>query len=224
MTLADSTSGAVIYYTTDGSTPTTASAVYGTPLTVSRTTTIKAIATASGYSSSAVASATYTINSSSTTTSVNIATAADVYGIGINGAAVQGGGLDGSGSAYSGTLLGTSATWSGITFTLAGAGALDAVSNTTLALPAGNYSTLYMLATGVNGNQTNQTFVVTYTDGTTSTVTQSLSDWYSPQVYTGESIALTEAYRLNLNGSADNRTFYVYGYALTINAARPSRA
>jgi len=60
--LACATSGAAIYYTLDGSIPTTASAKYSAALPVNQTTTIKAIATATGYKSSAVASATYTIN------------------------------------------------------------------------------------------------------------------------------------------------------------------
>ena len=36
-----------------------------------------------------------------------------------------------------------------------------------------------LLATAVNGNQANQTFIVTYTDGTTSSFTQSVSDWFT---------------------------------------------
>ena len=56
------TSGATIWYTTDGSTPTSASKVYSGPVTVSATTTIKAYATAGGMTDSAVASATYTIS------------------------------------------------------------------------------------------------------------------------------------------------------------------
>ena len=59
------TSGATIRYTTDGSTPTSSSTVYSGPITVSSTTTIKAYATVSGMTDSAVASATYTISSSS---------------------------------------------------------------------------------------------------------------------------------------------------------------
>jgi hypothetical protein len=62
VTLADSTTAAKIYYTTDGTTPSTSSTLYAAAIPVSATTTIKAIATASGYTSSAVASATYTIN------------------------------------------------------------------------------------------------------------------------------------------------------------------
>ncbi|MGB8262165.1 MAG: chitobiase/beta-hexosaminidase C-terminal domain-containing protein, partial [Terracidiphilus sp.] len=60
--IADVTTGAAIYYTVDGSTPTPSSTKYKTALTVSQTTTIKAIATSAGYSNSAVATATYTIN------------------------------------------------------------------------------------------------------------------------------------------------------------------
>src|SRR5438094_958084 len=61
VTLTDSTPGATIYYTTNGSTPTTSSTPYTGPITVTTTQTIKAIAVASGYTTSAVASATYTI-------------------------------------------------------------------------------------------------------------------------------------------------------------------
>src|SRR5437867_3025713 len=59
--IPDATPGATIYYTTDGSTPTTASPVYSGPILVAQTTTIKAMAAASGMANSAVASATYTI-------------------------------------------------------------------------------------------------------------------------------------------------------------------
>ncbi len=62
LTLTDGTAGATIYYTTDGSTPTTSSAIYANPITINATATIKAIATASGFSTSAVASGTYTLS------------------------------------------------------------------------------------------------------------------------------------------------------------------
>lgn len=62
VTISDSTVGATIHYTTNGTTPTTSSPVYSGPITVTSTETLEAIATASGYSTSAVASAAYTIN------------------------------------------------------------------------------------------------------------------------------------------------------------------
>jgi len=50
-----------IYYTTNGSTPSTSSAIYAGPITVTITTTIKAMAAGPGWTDSAVASSTYTI-------------------------------------------------------------------------------------------------------------------------------------------------------------------
>jgi len=61
VTISDTTRVAVIYYTTNGATPTTASTRYAAPIRISATETIRAIAVASGYQNSAVASATYTI-------------------------------------------------------------------------------------------------------------------------------------------------------------------
>jgi hypothetical protein len=61
VTISSTTPGAVIHYTTDGSTPTSASATYAAPVAVATTTTLKAIATATGYTASAVATAIYTI-------------------------------------------------------------------------------------------------------------------------------------------------------------------
>ncbi len=61
VTISTTTTGATIYYTTDGSEPTTNSSVYSSAIPVSSTTTIKAIAVAAGYDNSSVATATYTI-------------------------------------------------------------------------------------------------------------------------------------------------------------------
>jgi subtilase family serine protease len=61
VSISDSTTGAAIYYTTNGATPTASSSKYTGVVTVNSSETLKAIATASGYSASAVASAAYTI-------------------------------------------------------------------------------------------------------------------------------------------------------------------
>jgi len=60
--IADSTSGATIYYTTDGSNPTTSSAVYSGPVSVGATETLKALAVSSSGGASPIASATYIIS------------------------------------------------------------------------------------------------------------------------------------------------------------------
>ena len=57
VTLNDATSGAAIHYTTNGTTPTAASPIYTVPISVTATTTIKAMAMASGMANSTVASA-----------------------------------------------------------------------------------------------------------------------------------------------------------------------
>jgi hypothetical protein len=62
VSITSSTPGAVIYYTLDGSTPTTSSAVYSGPITVSSTETITAFAQAPGAIASDDVQAAYTIN------------------------------------------------------------------------------------------------------------------------------------------------------------------
>ena len=63
VTIADSTPGATVYYTTDGSMPSKSSSVYRGPIDIIYPDTpLQAFAIASGYSISKVASATYMIN------------------------------------------------------------------------------------------------------------------------------------------------------------------
>lgn len=67
VTLTDDSSNAVIYYTTDGTTPTHNSAVYANPIPVAATTTIQAIASAPDLNDSPLSTGVYTINPDGTT-------------------------------------------------------------------------------------------------------------------------------------------------------------
>lgn len=77
------TENATIYYTTNGDDPTTSSDVYSSPITIIETTTLKAMAAATGYGNSAVASATYTITTPSTIAEVRAQGSGDVFTQGI---------------------------------------------------------------------------------------------------------------------------------------------
>ena len=61
VTISVTSPGVTVYYTTDGSTPTTLSTTYTGPISVSLSMTIKAIAMGAGFSASSTATATYTI-------------------------------------------------------------------------------------------------------------------------------------------------------------------
>jgi beta-glucanase (GH16 family) len=62
VTLATTTPGATIYYTTDGTAPSTASQIYHAPFLVSSNLTVKAVATAAKGTQSSVASRTFAPN------------------------------------------------------------------------------------------------------------------------------------------------------------------
>jgi N-acetylneuraminic acid mutarotase len=59
--MSSSTKDATVFYTTDGSTPTSSSPAYAAPIKLRQSATIQAIAIAPGYTPSAVVKATYTI-------------------------------------------------------------------------------------------------------------------------------------------------------------------
>lgn len=151
---------------------------------------------------------------------VALVSAANVSAIVSDGSAPTGGGLDTHGYALSGNLIGTSITWSGVTLPLGAAGRSDAVSNATIALPAGSFGVLTLVGLGTNGDQPDQPFVVTYTDGTTSGFTQSVSDWWAPQNHPGESTVLTMAYCVTPNGGRCQGPQALYGYSFPLNGVK----
>lgn len=180
--------------------------VTGTSHTISETTTFTlAISAAAG--------------STGKGTPVDLSSAYNVFGIYTDGSTYSTGGLDGVGYSYSASLLGSSRVYSGILLDFGPANELDAVgsSGQVIALPAGQYSNLVLFATGVEGNQPSQTFTVTYTDGSTTNFSQSLSDWFTPQKYAGEQEGVAMPYRNFENGTKDNRTFSLYEYRFALS-------
>jgi hypothetical protein len=110
--LSDTTPGAVIHCTTNGS-PVSPTSPVCTTLTVSSTTTIQAIAVATGYNNSPVTTGTYTIQASGSGTSVNLANYFNIYGIATVGNPPRNGGFDNDSYAYNSSLLGTSLSYAG---------------------------------------------------------------------------------------------------------------
>jgi len=153
--------------------------------------------------------------------SIDLAHFFDSPGIAKDGAST-GTGLDGEGFAYSATLLGTQQTIHEVPFKLGAAGGNNAITakGNTIPLPAGSYSGLWFLGTGIEGDQADQPITIDYTDGSKETVTQSFSDWYEPQRHPGESRGVQMAYRLSGDGSKDERTFFVYWYGFNLDPTK----
>jgi hypothetical protein len=161
-------------------------------------------------------------------TQVNLAGAFNAEGIYTDGTTFAGdGGLDAGGAAFSGNVLGDASGPSSLVvdtvkFNLAKANQLNAVygAGQQIALPQHRYTSLRILGTGVQGDQADQTVTVTYTDGTTSKITQSFSDWYTPQNFARENEAVKMPYRDFNDGSEDNQNFNLYQYVLPLDPGK----
>jgi hypothetical protein len=151
---------------------------------------------------------------------VSLASSFNRNGIVTDGTHFTNTGVDLDGDSYSSNLLGTSLAFNGSTFTFGPANAPDVVSNAVIPLPNGQFSKLNMLATAVNGFQKNQSFIVTYTDSSTSVLTQSLSNWVPAGNQVGETTVLTMPYADMWNGTQKTKSVAVYGYSLALNPAK----
>jgi hypothetical protein len=131
-------------------------------------------------------------------------------------------GFDLGGATFSANLLGASQTWKDVKFNLGPAAGnnIVAAQGQVLALPAGKYASLWILGAAVEGNQKAQEFKVSYTDGSSETTVQHVSDWYQPGSFPGESRAVKMDYRNMGDGSRDPRTFFAYSYGFKLDPAK----
>ncbi len=151
---------------------------------------------------------------------VPLTSAANVMGVTTPGYSFLGG-FDYDSWAYAEELLGSSITWQGISFAVGPANQNDVVSSTSVPLPAGSYGKLLMLGDMVNNiSPSLETFLVTYTDGSTTTLQQQMSDWVNPRNYPGETVVECYPWRHNLDGSNDQNSVCAYGYSITLDMTK----
>jgi Chitobiase/beta-hexosaminidase C-terminal domain/Abnormal spindle-like microcephaly-assoc'd, ASPM-SPD-2-Hydin len=80
VSITDSTAASTVYYTTDGSTPTSSSPVYSAPFALNSATKVQAIASASAYTNSAVATSTFKFRTGAGTYPITISVTATPTG------------------------------------------------------------------------------------------------------------------------------------------------
>jgi hypothetical protein len=162
------------------------------------------------------------VGATGTGTPVDLSSEFNLNGIYQDGTKYSTAGIDGLGDSYSANLLSTSRVFDNVLFDFGPADELDAVgsSGQSVSLPAGQFSALMLLASGVNGNQESETLTVHYTDGTSSKFVQSFSDWFTPQKFLHEAEGVAMAYRNLDGGTKDKRTFNLYAYRLVLNPAK----
>ncbi len=159
------------------------------------------------------------------TVPVNLSSAYNVSGIYRNGSKFEpAASLDAGGYALSEETLGTEQVGDEVVFKLGPANVADAVSSKTVDLPADKFASIRILATAVEGNQDNQIFTVNYTDGTSASFTQTLSDWAGGGDVHGESLAARAPYRLAGDGSTDANPFNLYVYSFSLDSTKQVRS
>jgi hypothetical protein len=124
---------------------------------------------------------------------------------------------------YAQSTLGNAITWNGSTFILGAPNGNSAVSNATVPLPAGSFGRLDVLAARTYGSAS-ETFTVTYTDGSTSTFTQGISDWFGPAngtaVYPGQSTAVYAPYLHDGGSGSLGDPVAIFAYSFALNPAK----
>lgn len=92
----------------------------------------------------------------------------------------------------------------------------------TIYMPSGTYTNLQLIGAGFGGTQSNKNITVNFTDGTTTTWTQTFSDWASapsPGSVSGEAV-MNGGTQVNQLGNSVNRPANVYGYSYAIPAGK----
>ena len=153
--IKSSTEGATIYYTTDGTRPTTSSKVYDGIIPVSSTSTVKAIAVKDGYITSAMASSTITVKGAEVSKNTNIALGKNVTISSSENPSVSGDKLvDNDGTTRWSSEF-TDNQWFNIDL-----GGNYTINKVTLDWEA-SYATAYKIQTSVDGNNWNTVYSTT---------------------------------------------------------------
>lgn len=173
-------------------------------------------------------------------TPVNLSTQYNLPAI-YNDGITFGTGMDGAGFGYSSKLLTGNRILNGVQFNFGPANTKNCVATgqqacvndaisaagQTLTLPSGQFTTLQLMATGIDGPVLTQPLTVTYSDGTTSKFTQNFSDWCScssstppPGQQPNEAFAVVTPYRDAATGTEDNRVFNLYAYTFVLNSSK----
>jgi hypothetical protein len=87
---------------------------------------------------------------------------------------------------------------------------------------AGRYATLALLGFAVDGQQSDQTFTLRYDDGSSGTLTRSISDWVAAAPLADERIALALPHRFSAS-SKEYGNFHLFLYELPVDPARTLR-
>jgi alpha-mannosidase len=152
------------------------------------------------------------------TVAVDLSSAYNITGIYDDGSKFgEAASFDNGGYALSAQALGSEQVGDGVVFKLGSANTPNVVTGKTVALPAGKFASLRILAAGVEGDQEMQVFTVTYTDGTSTSITQSMSDWAQRRRFVGESAGVKMPYRIAADGSKDANPFYAHAYSFTLD-------
>jgi hypothetical protein len=137
-------------------------------------------------------------------------------------------------------------TWNGATFDLGPAPNHYSQSNNrngnnnfvqadgqTIDLVGGDFSTLLMIGAAANGSQNNQPITLTFTDGSTTTWTQTFTDWAngngsknnsppssSTLASTNEALVATTTWVNQVGNNQSGYNRFVYGYSFDIPAGK----
>ncbi len=159
-------------------------------------------------------------------TPVNLASAYNLNGIYTDSTIFETDGVDGAGYVYSSNLLTQNRILNGIQFNFGPPNQPDAVygAGQLIHLPAGRFGKLQMLAGAAYGPVLDQTFTVSYTDGSTNTFTQSFNDWCNcgatHEELNGETLAVAMPYRDSRDGRQDRQESYLHGYSFALDSAK----